>query len=71
MRWINFLGMAPDSYRKGEYNLLKLQDNIAIVKYSSCSEPSKVYALIFENVEGAATVDDIQVSNVALDEVKL
>ena len=66
VRWINFLNKEKDHYRQGEYGLLKLQGNVAIVKYNSCNEPSRVYAVFFENIDGE--LDDIKIDSVLLHE---
>ena len=58
-------------HREGETSLLKLQDDLAIVKYSSCSEPPKVYAVHFQGVDNADSLDEIEFKEMLLDEVVL
>lgn len=71
VRWINFMNKEPINYRKGECSLLKFKDNIAVVKYSSCFEPSRVYAVTFEDAESSNNLDDIKVSYVLLSALDL
>lgn len=40
-------------HREGEYVLLKFQDDVAIIKYSSVSEPPKCYAVHIKNADTA------------------
>jgi hypothetical protein len=69
VRWINFLGKTKEQYRQGEYGLLGLHGNVAIVRYNQCNSPSRVYALFFQHLDG--NLNDIQVEHVLLDENKL
>jgi hypothetical protein len=69
VKWINFLGKIKDQYRQGEYGLLGLHDNVAIVKYNQCNMPSRVYALFFKNLDG--DLQGITTEHVLLDENKL
>jgi hypothetical protein len=44
------------SYNKswqGEYTLLSTYDDIAIIKYCSTNEPSKIFSVTFKNIDSA------------------
>ena len=45
--------------REGDFSLLKVQDDVAVIKYSSCSEPPRVYAVFFNNINDADHLDAI------------
>ena len=57
--------------RQGDYTLLRLQDDIAVVKYSSCSEAPRVYAILFGNLDSASSLDEISYDPVLIDEIVL
>jgi hypothetical protein len=40
-----------ENSRDGEYTLLSIKGDIAVVKFSSCNQPSQVYALFFKEAD--------------------
>jgi len=48
---------------------MTLKDDVAIISYSQCNSPARVYALFFKNLEGG--LDDIKFEQVLLVENKI
>lgn len=69
VRWVNFLQKAKDQQRDGEYDLMTLHDDVAIISYSQCNAPARVYALFFKNLEEG--LDEIKFEKVLLAENKI
>lgn len=67
IKWLDFLSMTPQNKSwQGEYTLLSTYEDIAIIKYCSSNEPSKIYAVIFKNLDSAQNLNDIQTEHVLI-----
>ena len=72
VKLVDFLGKREaNRMREGDFGLLKVQDDVAVIKYSSCSEPPRVYAVFFNSINDAGSLGEISFESMLLDEVVL
>jgi len=65
-RWLNIFGHKET--RKGDYSLLRVWKNVAIISYSSSIEPPRAYAVMFNNLNSCEALADLKFESILLDE---